>query len=227
MPACRHFSRSPNQGVAGHGDDARALVCRPALANLPRGFQAVHLRHLHVEEEDVVGLLFERLEDFDAVAGDVGAIAQLVQDAEADFLVDGIVVGQEQAQGQAAGEVGVERRRGRRFLLALDLDAHGAAEGVEQLRRADGLVDEHRRRWRAAGAPVVTARADGGKQRAAARSGRKAACGFPRPARTVLVRQLQIEDDGIEEIALRKQRQGVAAVRRRFPRSCPIAGRAG
>ena len=135
------FFAVAHQRVAGHGNDARALFGGPALADLARGFQAVHLRHLHIEEQDVVGLLLQRLEDFHAVVGEVSAITQLVQDAQADLLVDGIVIGQEQAQGQAAGEVGVERRRDGRFLLALDLDAQGAAQGVEQLRRADRFVD--------------------------------------------------------------------------------------
>ena len=142
------------------------LLLRPALANLARRFEAVHLRHLHVEEQDVVGLLFQRLEDFHAVGGEVGAITQLVQDAEADFLVDGIVVGQQQAQGQAAGKIGVEGRRGRRFLLALDLDTQGAAQGFEQLRRADGLMDEDAERWSAAAARV---RRPGAARKAASR----------------------------------------------------------
>ena len=175
------FFAIAHQRVAGHGDDARALVGGPALADLPRRFQAVHLRHLHVEEQDVVGLLFQRFEDFDAVVGDVGAIAELVQHAEADFLVDGVVVGQQQPQGQAAGEVGIERRRDGRFLLALKVDAQARHRASSNCAGRMGLWTEMETPA-GGGARVIAARAHRGKQQQRQRNGRRAACGFPRPA---------------------------------------------
>ena len=46
------------------------------------GFQSVHLGHHHVHEDEVVGLAVEGFEGFDAVGGDVGAIAHLLEQAE-------------------------------------------------------------------------------------------------------------------------------------------------
>ena len=73
----------------------------------------------------------------------VKAIAEFVEDAEANFLVDGVVVGEEEAQGEPAGKGGVEKGSWRGFLFALELDAHGAAEGVEELGGANRFVNKN------------------------------------------------------------------------------------
>ena len=87
-----------------------------ALANDARGFQAAHFRHHDVHEDQVVGLAVQRGERFDAVGGEVGAVAHLLEQAEGDLLVDDVVVAQQHAQRQAAGEGGIELGVGGGFL---------------------------------------------------------------------------------------------------------------
>ena len=41
------------------------------------------IRHLHVHEHDVVGLALQRLERLVAVAGDVGPVAELLEQSRA------------------------------------------------------------------------------------------------------------------------------------------------
>ena len=207
--------------VAGHGDDARAFPGGPTLTNLAGRFEAIHLRHLHVEKQYVVGLLFQRLEDFQAVAGNVSAVPQLVQDTDTDLLVDGIVIGQEQMQRQAAGEIGVERRRDRRFLLALNVDAQGPAHGIEQLRRVDRFMDGDRNtggQW----TRTITAGVPRRQQEQWRVTPGRLLADFLGQRETIFVRQFQIEDHGIKQIALRQQRERVAAVRSRFHGHAPI-----
>ena len=41
---------------------------------MPRSFQAVHFGHLHIQEENVISLLFERPENLEPVVGDIGPV---------------------------------------------------------------------------------------------------------------------------------------------------------
>ena len=88
-------------GVGGHGDDRHV---GPAAVQAPdRGgrLEPVHLRHLDVHEDEIVGKIADRLDRFPAVGGDIDAVAQLGDQAGGDLLVDLIVLGHQDAQ--AAG----------------------------------------------------------------------------------------------------------------------------
>ena len=82
-------------------------TCCPEDASrwrITRGrLEAVHLRHLAVHEDDVVGELGEEFHGFQAVGRHVDPAAQLLQQAHGDFLVDHVVLDHEHA--------GVERTR--------------------------------------------------------------------------------------------------------------------
>ena len=53
-------------------------------------------------------LAFQRLEAFDPVAGDVGLVAHLLQQAQGDLLVDDIVVAEQDPERQPLGQRPVE-----------------------------------------------------------------------------------------------------------------------
>ena len=59
--------------VGGHGDDARARSRRASARRSAGGLEPVQLGHLHVHEDDVVGLALEGLDRLQAVLGHVGA----------------------------------------------------------------------------------------------------------------------------------------------------------
>ena len=93
--------------VRGQGDDPR----RPAGPRLdPAGrLEAVELRHLDVHEDDVVGLALDGIDGEPAVLDDVRPVAEPLQHARRDALVDRVVLGDEQTQ--VAGRLLAARRR--------------------------------------------------------------------------------------------------------------------
>ena len=70
------------------------------------GFEAVHLGHLDVHQDDVVRQLADRFDRFEPVRGDVGAVAQRLEHEHGDLLVDGVVLGQQDPQRMAFAESG-------------------------------------------------------------------------------------------------------------------------
>ena len=72
-------------------------MLRLGIADLPCGFQTVHLGHLHVHEHQVVGQGLERIEGLAPVRDRVGRKAQLLQDAQGYLLVGDVVIGQQDA----------------------------------------------------------------------------------------------------------------------------------
>ena len=96
-------------GVGGHGDDPdrqyAAFGWDRAGPDLPGCFEAVHLGHLDVHEDEVVRELLDGLDGLDAVRGDVGAVAHRLEDEERDLLVDRVVLGQQDAQRMAVTEL--------------------------------------------------------------------------------------------------------------------------
>ena len=131
MPADRQVSRSPGMALAVIAIEPRRLVAVAALEDPARGLDAVHLGHLDVHQHHVVGLALDRIEHLQAVGGDVGAIAQALQQPQHDLLVHRVVLGHEHAQRQLLREREAERRR-----PALGV---GGAAGAPPRR-----VDQHR-----------------------------------------------------------------------------------
>ena len=78
-----------------------------ALANQARGFQSAHLGHHHVHEDQIVGFTVERLQRFEPIGSHVGPIPHLLEQTERDLLVDDVVIAQQHAQRQTAGQGGV------------------------------------------------------------------------------------------------------------------------
>ena len=75
----------PLHGVGRHGDDIVAAGAAPVMTQAPGRFQAIHLRHLHVHQHDVVRLALEGLQGFDAVGGHIRPVAQRSSTASASF----------------------------------------------------------------------------------------------------------------------------------------------
>ena len=98
--------------VGGHRDDARQAL-RPAPAHdRARGLQAVDLGHLDVHQHDVVVLPRDLLDGLCAVGGDIGAVAEVLQQSHDDALVDRVVFGDEHAQRlRRCGRRAARRRR--------------------------------------------------------------------------------------------------------------------
>ena len=92
------FLFGAGEGVGGESDEDGALVGQ-GFAHDVGGFDAAHFRHLDVEEDEVVGLAEDGFEGFEAVAGDVGAVAHAAEESEDDFLVHVVVFGEKDAEG--------------------------------------------------------------------------------------------------------------------------------
>jgi len=116
------------EGVGGEGDDGRA---GRAGADGGRRGEAVHLRHLAVHEDEVVGVVGGEGDGFETVRGEVDLAAQFLEEQEGERLVDGIVFGDQNAMAVERGWVwGRGERRG----------GGGVEEvrhGAEQMFRAD------------------------------------------------------------------------------------------
>jgi len=124
-------------GVGGHGDDVGSFRRGEAGTNTVGRFEAIHFGHLDVHEDKVVFLAFDGLDGFEAVGGKVGVIAELLEDAKGDLLVDDVVFGDQDFQRKAGGHGGVEDVVwAERFCGRLDF-SDGGGEGVEQV----GLFD--------------------------------------------------------------------------------------
>ena len=93
-------------GVGGHGNDGDLLIVftRFTPADSLSGFDAVHDRHLHVHEDDIVDVFyFESFEGFFAIVGDVSSYAETFDDYFGEFGIDRVVFNNE---GVVIGLVG-------------------------------------------------------------------------------------------------------------------------
>ena len=97
MPAAMAGLAVAGHGIGGHRDDARRSPGgqRPVMRATPRGRPS---RHLHVHQHHVVGLALDAPDGLDAVAGEVGAVAHLPQQAQRELLVHDVVLGEQDAQ---------------------------------------------------------------------------------------------------------------------------------
>ena len=82
--------------------------------DLARDLKAIHSGHLYIHKNDVIGLAIECLKHLETITANIGRIAHLLKQTRRHFLVDQIVVREQYAQGQAAGQRRVQFRD-RRF----------------------------------------------------------------------------------------------------------------
>ena len=112
MPASRQRWRSPSIALAVSATIAvrRAPLCF-ALADQRRGLVAVAFGHLAVHQHDVVRQSAERLDGLEAVADRIDAMSELVEHPHRDTLVDGVVLGQQDAHASHGVAAAPEQRR--------------------------------------------------------------------------------------------------------------------
>jgi len=80
-------------GRGTHND--RSALSGPVANNGPRGLQAVHVGHLHIHEDQIVGLFPEKRESLSSVPSHISGIPHLPQDEKHELLVHRIVFGHE------------------------------------------------------------------------------------------------------------------------------------
>jgi len=101
------------EGIGGEGDDARGAGGILAAADFAGGFVAVHLGHLDVHQDEIVGLGVASSDGLVAVAGDIRAVTKALKEADGDLLVDGVVFDEEDGEGDFRRER-ADRGDGRR-----------------------------------------------------------------------------------------------------------------
>ena len=84
-------------------------------------------------------LAFPGMNGFQAVAGDVDAIPHLVEQPQSDLLIDNIVVGQEQVQGETLRERAVQFVGGNDLPVGAFGPAHDLKQDVVKLDLFDRL----------------------------------------------------------------------------------------
>ena len=67
-------------GVGSHRDDMW-LGRVDQFTDFACGIQSIHFGHLHIHEDDIVDLAFDGFYCFEAVRGNIGAVAHLLKDA--------------------------------------------------------------------------------------------------------------------------------------------------
>lgn len=104
------------EGVGGDGDDAGLAGGGELGAERAGGGGAVHPGHLDIHEHEIEGRGAEGGEGREAVGRVGGEVAEFLEHAAENFLVNGIVLGDKDPGGMAGGELGVEfgRRECRR-----------------------------------------------------------------------------------------------------------------
>ena len=150
MPAARQASRSSAIALAVMATIQRPVV-RPARPDPAGRLEAVELGHLDVHQDQVVASPLERGDRLEAVAGDVGRVAHLLEQPERELLVHRVVLGEQDPQRMALAERrrrgpsspaarGRDRRRSRR--RATVMSASWSADGLTGLvrKRVDGVA---------------------------------------------------------------------------------------
>ncbi len=140
----------PLHRVGCHGDDSGALATTPLAVDAASRLQAVHLRHLDVHEDDVVWSPPKCLERVEAVHGDVGSVAQLLEQPERQLPVDRVVLGEQDAQlrRRSRDRVGLKLVR---VFRACRLRADCGRDGVVE----QGGLDRLREKGREFAVPVA------------------------------------------------------------------------
>ena len=79
-------------GIGCQRDDSRLTGIRLDLANLTGRADTVQLRHLHVHQNDIIGLSAHGIDGFLAVAGKIGVQTDCFEHLEHQQLVGGIIL---------------------------------------------------------------------------------------------------------------------------------------
>ena len=209
--------------LARHGDHDWPLFAGPALRDTARALEAIHLRHLHVEQDQIIDPLVQRLEDFEAIVRHVRAVAEFGQQAQADALVDGIVVGQQDAQRDAAREAGIRPGGHGPVRLPSHLHAQGPTKRIQELPGPDWLVNENgnpqSRRPR-----IIATQPHRGKQQEGQVVPRGLLADGFCERQAVLIRQLQINQRGVKSLCFRNGFEGVSTAGGTFHDQTPLSG---
>ena len=147
-------------GRGGEGDDLGLAFDGEPGADRAAGFESVHFGDLEIHDGEIAGAAFEGGEAFEAVGDGVGVVAEALEAPEADLLVDGVILGGTDGEGEpladgpfggahaedGGGRGGVEERADGRD------ERGGAAEGGEGIRGDDtgappGAKRVRRRGW--------------------------------------------------------------------------------
>ena len=91
IPAASTLLAASRQHLRGHRHNRNVLIRAFPAADLPRGCVAIHLRHLAIHEDQVVGQNAEHLYRLPAIRRQVRADAELFEHARGNLLVHDIV----------------------------------------------------------------------------------------------------------------------------------------
>ena len=127
-------------GIGRHGDDGQVVQSRN-LANGPGGRHAVHHRHLHVHQDQIVGAVVHLFQSLGTVLSHVHHQAGLAQQLTGDLLVDLVVLDQQHAGATQAGRTVLDFQQRRATVAFLPA---AAARGVGT-QRFHGGVEQHGR----------------------------------------------------------------------------------
>jgi hypothetical protein len=94
-----------SESVAGHGDDGGLALEEEVATDLAGGVDAAHDGHLEVHEDDFVVGMGDHFDGFLPVIGDVnGGIAQTLEEHGGDFLVQWLILDEEDTGGVLIGK---------------------------------------------------------------------------------------------------------------------------
>ena len=126
-------------GGEGHNPDPARAAGGFELAEAASGGVAVHFRHLAIHQHDIVMDAVDGFERLKPVGRDVGRETEFLQLLQGHFLIDDVVLGQQDLEVTAQGDrlvLAGFRRVGRRALAGR---GHDAEQGLEQLSLLDGF----------------------------------------------------------------------------------------
>src|SRR5258708_3451 len=78
-------------GVGGQSDDPGLTIRGQTVAHLAGGCETIHLGHVYVHENELIGPGDQCIDSLDTIAGRVGAISELGEQSDGDFLVNWVV----------------------------------------------------------------------------------------------------------------------------------------
>jgi predicted enzyme related to lactoylglutathione lyase len=86
-------------GLGGERDDRDELLGPSHVADVAGGLDAIHFRHLHIHQNDIIIRILHRLDRLDAVLGDVDQIAGPRQKLLRQYLIELDVFREKDAEG--------------------------------------------------------------------------------------------------------------------------------